>query len=254
MRSRLRLNRTAARWTLLAFGLYLLFLALRLPAGMVLQRLPLPAVLHIGHASGSLWSGTLHDVRFRQLALGQLHWSFTPWTLFTGSLGAAVHLEGRSGRLRGWLGYGLGGALEVGDLRGRLNLSAFDSLTRPLVLDGTLHFTSLAARFEPGTRIRLDGQAEWRPALIGGVQDLSLGRVHLEAAERGDGSRIRIRNQDGDLALDGHLDLDPAGTWLLDLTLQNRDANRKDLQQILRFLGRPDSTGRYRFQRTGRLW
>ena len=254
MRSLPHLNRTALRWTLLAIGLYLLFLALRLPAGVILPRLPLPSALHYAHASGSLWSGTLHDVRIRQLGLGQLHWSFTPWTLFTGSLGADLRLEGRRGRLRGWLGYGLGGTLEARGIRGRVNLASLDGLTRPLVLDGTLHLESLAARFEPGSRLTLAGQAEWRPALIGGVQDLSLGRVRLEAAERANGSRIRIRNQGGDLALDGHLDLDAAGTWRLDLTLQNRNANRKDLQQILRFLGRPDSAGRYRLQRTGRIW
>ena len=244
------------RLWLLGIGLYLLFLLLRLPAALVLEWLPagsLPPALQYRYVSGNIWSGTLHDVRIRRLALGDVHWRLTPWSLLTGRLGANLRLEGDAGDAGGWFGLGFGGTLAADAVAGTLNLHAFDALTRPVMLDGRLHLAGLSSAFKPGEHWHLSGEADWQSARIGGVQDIDLGNVHLAAEPKGDGSTIRIRNQAGDLQVEGSLLLDKNGGWQLDTRIANRDANRKDIQQLLRFLGRPDASGRYRFRASGKV-
>jgi len=256
MSFRPRLSRRGLRWGALAVGLYLLFLLVRLPAGVAIQWLPAAArsvALQFGPVEGSIWSGTLRNVHTPRLPLGDLHWRLSPLSLLRGRIGVRLQLTGDSGRIEGWLGYGFDGSLTASDLRGDVNLHAFDPLLQPVMLNGTLHIATLDTTFTPGRILHLDGEAEWRAARIGGVQDLALGQVRLEARPKGDGSTIRIDNQGGDLAVAGRLTLTRDGTWQLDATLQNRDATRQDLQQLLRFLGRPDSAGRYRFRQSGRL-
>ncbi len=253
---RIRLAIPGLRWWLLGLGLYLLFLLLRLPAATALAWLPqgtLPPGLQFRHAQGTVWAGTLRDARVAKLALGDLHWRLTPWSLFTGRFGTHVEVDGAIGRASAWIGTGFGGNWRVDDVQGTLQTSAFDPLVRPLMLDGKLLLKGLSAEFEPGVRWQMEGAAVWEQARIGGVQDIALGSVSLTARPRGDGSLVRIENRDGDLAVTGQLTLGKDGSWRLDASLQNRDASRQDLQQMLRFLGRPDSAGRYRLQRAGRL-
>ncbi len=251
-----RLTIPGLRLWLLGIGLYLLFLLVRVPAARVLAWLPadtLPTALHYRYASGSIWSGTLHDVRFRRLALGNVHWRLTPWSLLGGRLGAVLQVDGEAGKAGGWFALGPGGALAADEVAGTLNLHAFDHLVRPIMLDGRLHLAGLAADFEPGDHWHVNGEADWQSARIAGVQDVELGSVHFTAKPRGAGSIVRIRNEAGDLALDGSLHLNKDGGWQLDTTIGNRDAGRKDIQQLLRFLGRPDASGRYRFRASGKV-
>ncbi len=234
---------------------YLLFLLASIPAALLWQQLPAQyrSGLQTTAVRGTLWSGQFEDLQIRNLALGRLQWQLNRLPLLLGRLDADLKLNGPLGALRGSLGLDSDGALRLSGLRGRIPAEALNPYTLPASLDGLLELDIDQLDFQPQQRLRLQGKANWRKAVVSLMQSVELGEVNLLAKADGDGSVIHISNSNSPLGIEGSARLDAAGNYDLNLGLVNRDSRRKDIASMLKMLGRPDAAGKVYLRRKGRL-
>lgn len=250
--------RPGKRQLLLAgYGLlaYALFLLITLPASLALQALPasLQAGLAYDTVQGSVWRGELSAARLGQLEMGTLRWRIRPLALLRGRLAASLAGHSPHGRWQAEIELASTQALHLKQLQAELEGRLLDPLTRPFLLQGRLQIPALSGQLQPATRLNLAGEIRWQGAAIGGVDDISLGDVEATLQPQQRGTRITLRNRNSPLTLDGTITLSENGNYTARFNLANRDRNRKDIDDLLKLLGRPDARGRVVIVQRGRL-
>ena len=240
---------------LIVYGVlgYLLFLVAQLPAAFVWQHLPASLTQKVGFTAleGSAWSATASGVTVNGQALGKVAWSLSPLALVTGRLGGEVQIRNPLGALQADMKVDSAQRLELNDVQGDFNARLLDPLARPVMLDGQIVLALESVRFQPGTLLELSGTAQWRGAGIAGITDLPLGEVRIKAVPDKGGSRLQVSNRGGAIDINGVITVTSGGRYNLDLTLLNRDRQRKDLDTMLAMRGKADATGRVKFRQAG---
>lgn len=242
---------------LIVYGViaYLLFLVIQLPVSFVWQQIPAPVKQTISFSSleGSAWSATATGVIINGYNLGTMSWQLSPLSLLTGHLGGAVQVRHALGTTQGKFDIDNAQLVELHNLQGNLNANLFDSLIRPVMLNGQIHVDIESARLQRSSLLEIEGTAQWRDARISGVQDLDLGQIIIKAVPDAGGSRFQVSNQDGALEVNGEVRLATNGRYDLNLTLMNRDKSRTELDTMLRMLGKPDARGRVNLKQAGMI-
>lgn len=89
-------------WWLFGFVLFALFAVLQMPAAWVLEKYA-PDTPYVQHVSGNLWQGSaIWQLPVSATPLtGAAEWSWQPWHLLLGKLGAEVDISSEQTRLNG---------------------------------------------------------------------------------------------------------------------------------------------------------
>lgn len=89
-------------WWLFGFVLFALFAVLQMPAAWLLEKYA-PDTLYVQHVSGNLWQGSaIWQLPVSATPLtGAAEWSWQPWHLLLGKLGAEVDISSEQTRLNG---------------------------------------------------------------------------------------------------------------------------------------------------------
>ena len=89
-------------WWLLGFILFALFAVLQMPAAWLLEKYA-PDTPYVQHVSGNLWQGSaIWQLPVSATPLtGAAEWSWQPWHLLLGKLGAEVDISSEQTRLNG---------------------------------------------------------------------------------------------------------------------------------------------------------
>lgn len=89
-------------WWLLGFVLFALFAVLQMPAAWLLEKYA-PDTPYVQHVSGNLWQGSaIWQLPVSATPLtGVAEWSWQPWHLLLGKLGAKVDISSEQTRLNG---------------------------------------------------------------------------------------------------------------------------------------------------------
>ena len=89
-------------WWLLGFIFFALFAMLQMPAAWLLEKYA-PDTLYVQHVSGNLWQGSaIWQLPVSATPLtGAAEWSWQPWHLLLGKLGAEVDISSEQTRLNG---------------------------------------------------------------------------------------------------------------------------------------------------------
>jgi general secretion pathway protein N len=69
---------------------YLVFMAVNLPASMIVSKVTLPQGVKLGEVTGSMWSGEISAVQIKNDVLTDVKWQLSPLSLLTGSLSSEV--------------------------------------------------------------------------------------------------------------------------------------------------------------------
>jgi general secretion pathway protein N len=235
---------------------YLLFLALTLPAHLLLGwLLPANAPVRLGTPVGTPWHGQARQLQIGGSRLGRVSWHIHPWALFTGRLDYDLHVQGEMTRLDGEAALSPGGKIVVSNLRGPLALSAVlpwfqlplppNSATGRLVLD--LDRFVFADR-RPTTirgRIKLNKLNALRP------QPMPLGGYVATFSTNDSGIHGRARDTGGPIHLDATITIKKNGHYQARGTLTPRGDADAHLKQVLPFLGRTDDDGNTHFSFSG---
>jgi general secretion pathway protein N len=254
------MSRPLFKWTLLALAIYLAFLVINLPAGMLFAQLSKRGV-QASAISGTLWHGQATNVQVGVLRLGNADWQLRFLPLFTGKLAADVKLTPAKGFAQGRVSVSLAGALSFTDLAASLPLESIvgqdglpggwvgtaqaklDELVFkdnwPAVAKGTIDILDLTGPTNQPNNIgayRLNFSGESNSAgknneLIGTLQDMP-------------GAAIGVS---------GTLKLSTGHSYELDTLIASRPNTPTSIAQDMQILGTPDAQGRRPFSVSGTM-
>ena len=243
--SELSHKRPRKLWWLIGFVLFALFAVLQMPAAWLLQKYA-PNTPYVQHVSGSLWQGSaIWQIPLSSTPLtGMAEWSWQPWQLLTGKLGADVNINSEQTRLNGQVKLGLN-SWQVDDMSGKIAPETLASVVdwqlpnTPIQVNGVSlkrqssdNASSESAENESAKNAagfsEADGQLTW----VGGEVGYPSGgkvfyitmpalRAELSAEQKNNKNLLHINllnNQDkrlGDLYIDGDNMLDVSLTQRL---------------------------------------
>lgn len=243
------------RWAAPAAILFLVFLAITLPARHVLGWLGLGQVA-MQDIEGTVWTGRIARLGLGRTVVGPLAWRLRPTALLAGRLEYQVFVQSGSGGGELRAGRGLFGDPYLADVQ--LSLPAAD-VVRQLPLSmvqsgGDFLLDVTRASFDAGWPQELDGLLTWQGAKVLQPAPLELGTLTMQLGLR-EGQVIGTLGAaaEGPLELGGEFRLGPDRRYVLDALAKPRAAASPDLRQNLGLLGKPDAQGRYRLQLSGTL-
>jgi general secretion pathway protein N len=255
--------KSALRYTALGVMLYLLFLVALFPAGQAyrfaaepLQR-ALPQ-LKLAGLEGSIWSGHVESLVYRQALLGEMSWQLSPLSLLFGRAQLKALLQSREGYLQSRIRTPLGGGhVELADIEGRMPMSELSRFAPyvPVVLEGAVSLDLTEAEVAAdGRLLRAQGRMVWHQAAISAPQALSFGDLQLVLHTEEEG-RVsgELSDRGGPLKVAGTLNLEPDRSYRLSANVAATPQAPPVLVQSLGLLGKPDAQGRYRIHYRGRL-
>lgn len=243
--SELSHKRPRKLWWLIGFVLFALFAVLQMPAAWLLQKYA-PNTPYVQHVSGNVWQGSaIWQIPISSTPLtGMAEWSWQPWQLLTGKLGADVNINSEQTRLNGQVKLGLN-SWQVEDMSGKIAPETLASVVdwqlpnTPIQVNGVSlkrqssdNASSESAENESAKNAEgfseADGQLTW----VGGEVGYPSGgkvfyitmpalRAELSAEQKNNKNLLHINllnNQDkrlGDLYIDGDNMLDVSLTQRL---------------------------------------
>lgn len=227
-------------WWLVGLILFALFAILQMPASWLLEKYA-PDTPYVQHVSGNLWQGSaIWQMPVSAIPLtGTAGWSWQPWHLLLGKLGAKIDIQAEQTRLDGQVKIGID-SWQVDDMSGKIApetlTSVVDwqlpntpiqvnnvSLKRQSASDAADNASNKTAGFT-----QADGQLTWVGGDVGYPSGgkvfyitMPVMRAELSAEQKNNQNLLHINllnNQDkrlGDLYIDGDMMLDVSLTQRL---------------------------------------
>lgn len=221
-------------WWLIGFILFALFALLQMPASWVIEKYA-PDSPYVQHVSGNLWQGSaIWQLPVATIPLtGSANWSWQPWQLFLGKIGADVDISTGQTRLDGQVKVGRS-SWQVADLSGKIAPETLAGMVdwqlpnTPIQVNGVSLQRKSGSDLKPIGFTKADGQLTW----VGGEVGYPSGgkvfyitmpamRAELSTEQKNDKNLLHmnlLNNQDkrlGDLYLDGDNMLDVSLTQRL---------------------------------------
>ena len=252
----MKLKLQSWQW-LVVYGIsiYLLFLVINLPVGVVLSAIPndIQRNVNISNLHGSAWSAGADKIVLSSFELGKTEWTLNPFLLFIGKLGGHINVRNALGQAESGYSINSDQLIELSDLNGEFSAAIFDPAIRPFMLTGVINSQLESLQFQSKVLLEATGTVQWRNASITGVQDVSLGNLTLKASPEAKGTRLQVTNEGGLIEVSGDIRLAGNGRYNLNLLLSSRDNRNTDLKSMLAVIGKADAQGRVRFTQAGRL-
>ena len=221
-------------WWLIGLLTFALFALLQMPASWVLQKVA-PQSPYVQHVSGNLWQGSaIWQLPLSQAPLtGSVNWTWQPWQLFLGKLGADVDISSGQTQLDGQLKVSRS-SCQVADMTGKIAPETLRQVVDWQLPNTPIQVNSVSLQRQSAKGARAagfnsaDGQLTW----VGGeVGYPSAGKVfyitmpalraQLSHEQKNNNNLLHINlldNQDkrlGDLYIDGDTMLDVSLTQRL---------------------------------------
>jgi len=242
----------------LLFGLfsYLLFLMIRLPAGMAygwLEGKMQPAAL--SSLEGTLWSGRAAELHFRDAMLGEVEWSFSPSSLFNAGLGFSFILSGEQIHAEGETGITIDGAPYFSPLEGIVDARLLERVLQFNLgrVKGDIEYQMESLDLsQEGHISSAFGQFIWKEAAIAQPLGLELGDVEFSVVTEESDIIIDFSGE-GALTIDGRVIVEPDGRFTVNGLVLPQPSAPEEVITALRSFGRETADGKIELEYTGRL-
>ncbi|MEN2750254.1 type II secretion system protein N [Psychrobacter sp. FBL11] len=219
-------------WWLVGFVLFALFALLQMPASWIVEKYA-PDSTYVQHVSGNLWQGSaIWQLPVATVPLtGSAKWSWQPWQLLLGKIGADVNITTGQTRLDGQVNIGRH-SWQVDDMSGKIASDTLSSVVDWQLPNTPIQVNAVSLHRQSSSKVTgfttADGQLTW----VGGEVGYPSGgkvfyitmpatRAELNTEQKNDKNLLHINlldNQDkrlGDLYLDGDNMLDVSLTQRL---------------------------------------
>jgi hypothetical protein len=236
---------------LLAAAIFLITVLVRLPAAIL--PLLLPASVQCQSPLGTLWQGSCAQLRGGGFALSNVRWQLHALALLRARLAVDVQSDDARAAGRAQLTLRHNGDLQIRELNATLPLQGGLSVM-PAGWTGALELAIEQASLQGGHLVAVQGVITARQ-LHSDHPAADLGSFELNFPEpQGDAPMLgTLRDLDGPLALQAHVQLARDGNYQLDGTVAARSTANADLQQLLQLLGPADAQGRRALSLAGTL-
>lgn len=263
-RRRYNQKRKYIRYGLFAAACYVFFLIVTIPASFAVSFLnsnpQLKRQLQVTAASGTLWSGSAANIRVSGINLGQLNWDLKILPLLIGHLKVYLNFSNKSSAANnisgsGYVSVSLFGELSADDFTISTTADAVAPLMygMPARFGGDINAHVKSLNLVKGERLNIDSRIVISKASLVSPQKISYGDVLIKTSPDKNGSVFVLSDQGGPLILDGTIKIKGNGSYAVNLGLGARNSASADLQNGLRFIGRRDATGKYRYLSNGKL-
>lgn len=219
----------------------------------------------IAGVAGTVWKGSALQVTSVDppVVASNVQWRFLPAALMAGNTAANLEFEVLGGSGNGNVArHVTSGDVAVTDGTFRMpaaNLAQF--LPLPIVdFGGSLLADIQSLALEDNLLTETKGSVVWRNAQVTGAVQASLGQVVLDIAPQpvdGLPSHIaKISNNDGDLEINGEMQIDINGNYRADLRLKPTATANQGIAGVLGSLGpiaQRESDGSYRIRNSGNI-
>jgi type II secretion system (T2SS) protein N len=238
---------------LLAAIIFLATIAARLPASMLISRLP-PNV-HCEEPAGTIWHGGCGVLGAEGVSIPQFSWTLHPLPLLR--LAISADLQGADPNNGGSATVLLGhnGDLTASAVQAVVPLGPTPSFL-PAGITATLTLALPAVAMQGDHLTRLSGTAELHNVHVANPA-LDLGSFQVQLAPESADATVtdgRIHDLDGPLKVDGLLHLQQTGNFEINGTVAPRSTASDDLSRTLQmFLGPADAQGQHAFSMSGSL-
>ncbi len=233
---------------------FLIFLTARLPAAVIIDRLP-PGWVDLTGVQGTVWRGSADRISAQGLLLGTTTWRFRFTNLIRAELAYdfATNIGGQP--LSGVVASSGGGKTRLADVSGNIALSDLAAFMPTGFFDGLLMVQAKEVTLKGDWPVSVDGRFELlnlralttRPPTLLGDFEIIFDRQQEPALT------AELRELQGPIELQGQLVLEEGKEFRLDARLApQRDAGN-DIRNMLNFLGPPDQQGKHRLSHSGRL-
>lgn len=241
---------------LLLILVYLVSLVATTPLAVALNWLSLPRGFSLEQPSGTIWQGRVATLNTPQLQLKQLNWDFQASSLLFGRVEAEVEFSS-GGQL--W-GKGLAGLSFSGWYLKDWHVDAPASwltsqypLPVPAVVEGD--FQLALQQLNQGAPLcqQLQGQLVWRaPVLQTPLGVLRLDDVKGQLSCQEGEPALELKHSDQQVALELLASVNQS-RWSAEGKIKAAADMPKGISDNLKYIGRPDPQGFYRFKEQGRL-
>ncbi len=241
---------------LLFIMVYLVSLVATTPLSVVLNWVSLPRGISLEQPSGTIWRGQVATLNTPQLQLNQVSWDFQASALLFGRVEAEVELSS-GGEL--W-GKGLAGLSFSGWYLKDWQVDAPASwLTKqyplpiPAVVEGDFQLQlAQLNQGEPWCQ-QLQGQLNWlSPVLQTPLGVLRLDDVKGQLTCQDGEPALELKHSDQQVALELLASVNQS-RWSAEGKIKAAADMPKGISDNLKYIGRPDPQGFYRFKQQGRL-
>lgn len=221
-------------WWLIGFMLFLLFMLLQMPAAWMMEKYA-PQSPYVQHVSGNLWQGSvIWQLPLTTASLtGSANWTWQPWQLLLGKIGAKVDINTGQTKLNGQIKVGRH-SWQISDMSGKVTPETLTSVVDWQLPNTPIQVNQVSLQRQSGSDTKAAGftQADGQLTWVGGEVGYPNGgkvfyitmptmRAQLTTEQKNNKNLLHmslLNNQDkrlGDLYLDGDNMLDVSLTQRL---------------------------------------
>jgi hypothetical protein len=228
---------------------FVLVLLVRFPARWISPLLP--HGLHCQQLEGSAWRGSCAGLTVNGGALGDLTWDWHALQLLRGRFDLGLDLTNQGNYVRGDVALGFGGALHGRDLTVDLPLTS--ALVSSLPAGAHARLLANLSRIEWTGKFLSELQGELKIQDLVGSQGVAFGNYQATFGPNtgADAPSGVVHDTGGPLALDATLQFNHDPGYVLQGRVAARPSAAPDINDVLKYLGSPDASGRRPFSLAG---
>ena len=235
---------------------YVVLLIATIPAKPVIDLVNRNTPANVQGVSGTLWDGRALLISINNITIDRTEWSFNLWKLFLGKIAIDIKTQFSDNDVNAEVGTSFLGRYFINDFYGRVSAQQVAELANlPLVqLSGIISLDIESAQWKQGELPLANGEINWRDAAVTVADTASLGNVTILLSESDQQLLTAdIKNQGGDIKINGIAGLAPEADYTVDIKLLPTATANNNIKQSLGMFAQRQSNGEYTLNKTGSL-
>ncbi len=235
---------------------YFVLLIITVPAKPVIDLLNDNSPVTAQGVSGTLWNGKAYMISMDNIQLKKTEWSFSLWKLFIGKIAIDVNSRYLNNDITAEIGTSFIGRYFVNDLAAKIAAQEIAQLANiPMAqLDGMISLDIEHAQWKQGELPLATGEIKWTDATITVAETASLGNISILLSESEQQLlNAEIKNQGGDIKINGTAELVPEADYAVDIKLVPTATASNNIRQSLGLFARKQPNGEYSLKKSGSL-
>lgn len=236
---------------------YFVLLIATIPANTVSDIINENAPLRIQGVSGTLWNGKAYLITAKDnIKIEKSEWSFNLWKLFLGRVAVDFNAKFLDNDIATELGTTFLGRFFVNNLSAKIAAQDMAQLANiPLVqLSGIILLDIESAQWKQGELPKATGEIRWTGATVTVADTASLGNVTILLSEsEQEQLTADIKNQGGDIKVNGTAELVPEANYAVDIKLLPTASANNNIKQSLGMIAQKQGNGEYTLKKSGSL-
>jgi general secretion pathway protein N len=236
---------------------YFTFLLATIPAQFITSMIGEKSQVTMQGVSGTLWSGKAYLLSANNTTqFYNTEWSLSVWKLLIGKVAADITTQFAGNDIETEIGTSFLGRYFINDLSGKIAANDFAQLAAiPLAqISGLISLNIEHAQWKQGELPTASGEIKWKDAAVTVVDTASLGDVSITLGESEQQLLIaEIKNQGGDIKIEGKIELVPEADYSLDLRLTPSASANNNIKQSLGMFAKKQTNGEYHLKKSGSL-